>query len=99
MDDSRTTSRPRTPEEFLDRTEAKTRRRISSATRRFGDELGDATGLRGPISRHPFISVAVGLVAGFLGGPALLRHPKTSGLAAAGLASVSRMVKRALQQS
>jgi hypothetical protein len=41
--------------------------------------------------------VAAGLVAGFLGGPALVRHPKTSGLATAGLASVTRMVKRALE--
>lgn len=98
MADSRTTNRPRTPEEFLDRTEAETRKRISSATRRFGDELGDATGLRGPIRRHPFIGMAVGVIAGFLGGPALLRHPKASGLAAAGLASVNRMVKRALEQ-
>lgn len=42
--------------------------------------------------------MAVGVIAGFLGGPALLRHPKASGLAAAGLASVNRMVKRALEQ-
>jgi len=97
MADFPTKTAPTTPDDFLDRTEAATRRRIASATRRFGDELGEATGLRDPIRRHPFIGVTAGLVAGFLGGPALVRHPKISGLATAGLASVTRMVKRALE--
>ena len=98
MADSPTKTAPTTPEEFLDRTEARARQRIARATRRFGDELGDATGLKGPIRSHPYLGVAAGLVAGFFGGPPLVRHPKTSALATAGLTSVTRMVKRALEQ-
>jgi hypothetical protein len=42
--------------------------------------------------------VALGLVAGFVGGPLVVRHPKTSALAATGIESLKRMVQRALEQ-
>jgi hypothetical protein len=67
---------PATAEELLDREEALAIQRIASSVQRVGDDLCAATDARGRIRRHPFLATGLGALAGFVGGPLILRGLK-----------------------
>ena len=77
MTSTRTTTlhrQPVTADEFLDYQEALAIQRIASSVQRLGDDLCVAADVRQRIRRHPFLATALGALAGFVGGPLLLRN-------------------------
>jgi hypothetical protein len=64
---------PRTAAELLDREEALAIQRITNTLGSVGEDLCAATALRPAIRGHPLLAVGLGAVAGFFGGPVLLK--------------------------
>lgn len=64
---------PATVQALLDHEEALAIQRIAGSVQRLGDDLCVATDLRRRIRRHPFLATGLGALAGFVGGPLLLR--------------------------
>ncbi|MBK7878255.1 MAG: hypothetical protein IPJ77_21580 [Planctomycetes bacterium] len=65
--------RPTTAEAFLDEQEAQAIERVTLAVNGLGDDLCAATAARERIRAHPLAAVGLGALAGFVGGPTLLR--------------------------
>lgn len=64
---------PATVAALLDHEEALAIQKIADSVQRLGDDLCVATDLRRRIRRHPFLATGIGALAGFVGGPALLK--------------------------
>jgi hypothetical protein len=63
-------------DELLDNEEALAIQRIATTVQRFGDDLCVAADVRQRIRRHPFLATGLGVLAGFVGGPPILRTVK-----------------------
>ena len=66
-------AQPRTVEALLDQQEALALQQLTDTLQRVGEELILATRLRPRIRRHPLLAVGLGALAGFFGGPLLVR--------------------------
>lgn len=99
MSTARTTTRqlqPATAAELLDQEEALAIQNVADSALRLGDDLSAAADLRGRIRRHPFLAIGLGAVAGFVGGPLLLRASKRLLSSASGVALAASARPQAL---